>query len=85
MVRVGVIGTGFGAKVHAPGWKSVPNATLVGIAGRTEKKVLTAAKKHTIRPYTSWQELVRDPSIDLVDIVVPPHLQAEILIAACES
>lgn len=82
---IGIIGTGFGAKVHAPGWGHIPNAQLIGIAGRTAEQAGVAAAQHNIRAYDNWQDLIVDPSIDLVDIATPPHLHAEMIRAAAKA
>ena len=35
--------------------------------------------------YTGYQELLADPEIDLVELLVPHHLHAEMTVAACRA
>ena len=52
----------------------------VAIAARTKEIVAAVAKRHNIKKvYTSWQELVDDISIEIIDIAVPPDVQLEIV------
>jgi predicted dehydrogenase len=37
------------------------------------------------RAYTDYQELLADPEIDLVELLVPHHLHAEMTVAACRA
>ena len=38
MISIGVIGTGFGATVHIPGFKKIRGVRVLGIAGTNYKK-----------------------------------------------
>ncbi|YCH09125.1 Gfo/Idh/MocA family protein [Arthrobacter sp. alpha11c] len=52
----------------------------------TDELARTAADRYGWeRHSSSWQEIVEDPTIDVVDIATPNHLHAEIAIAAAKA
>ena len=82
-IRVGVIGTGFGAKVHVPGFRTVPGVDVVGIAGRDSDGTRAVARTLGIpRAFDSWQALIRDGDLTAVSIAAPPTLHHAIVMAA---
>ena len=84
--RVGVVGAGFGAKVHVPAFRRDPRFEVVGIAALRSERARAAAREAVIpRAYSSWQELVDDPLIDVVSVAVPPAAQPEILERAVKA
>jgi predicted dehydrogenase len=50
------------------------------IASRTKEKAQEVADVRGIKNvYTTWQEMIKDKNIDILDIAYPPHLQLEIV------
>ncbi|MDO8499666.1 MAG: Gfo/Idh/MocA family oxidoreductase [bacterium] len=85
-LNIAIIGTGFGAKVHAPGWSSVPGVRVTALAGRDFAKTKSIATVNSIpRVFSSWQKAVTDSDIDIVSIATPPHLQIAIALAALRN
>src|SRR3989344_494427 len=83
MINIGIIGTGFGAKVQVPGFRAVRGARVLGIAGRSAAKTAAVAKELDIpRPFSSWKKLIDDPKIDVVSIVSPPRYHKEMALYA---
>lgn len=72
--KVGIIGTGFGSKVHLPAFKEHPDFEPAIIAGRNKEKAEKIANENNIAFTTDWTEITKDPSIDLVAITTPPYL-----------
>jgi len=76
-VTIALIGGGFAANFHANAFSKVSGVqvqikTLVDI---DMEKANQLAKKWDIRNVTSdYEEVLKDPEIDVVDIVLPPHL-----------
>lgn len=86
MIKVGIIGTGFGAKVHLPGFNKISGVKVVGIYGKNFAKAQKIAKKNNIPLiFKSWQSLICNTRIDAVSIAVPPHLHAKIALAAIKN
>jgi predicted dehydrogenase len=99
MLRVGIVGIGFMGWIHYLGYKQAEGVKLAAIATRDEKRRsgdwrgiqgnfgppgeqvdLSGVAKHA-----DWQELIRDPNVDVVDICLPPHLHAEVATAALRA
>ncbi len=77
-VRVGLVGCGFVAELHMYAYKRVHgvDAAVTAIAARGDH-VVDFARKHQIpTTYRSFQEVLADPEIDVVDICTPPMLHA---------
>lgn len=85
MARVGIIGTGWGARVQVPAFLAA-GLDVTGLAGHDYSKTRdTAAGMGIDRAYDRWQELVESGDIDLVSIVTPPSEHADMAIAALQN
>ena len=84
-IRVLVIGAGFGAKVHAPGFASDPGYKLVGIASERLESAQAAAAAHAI-PYATddWKKMLDEVEADLVSVATPVDLHYPMARAALE-
>ena len=84
-IRVLVIGAGFGARVHAPGFASDPGYKLVGIASERLESAKAAAAAHRI-PYATddWKKMLEEVEADLVSVVTPVDLHYPMARAALE-
>ena len=85
-LRFGLIGYGAWGKHHAAAIRDAPGLTLAGVACGGEASAATARQELSSIPvYRNYRELLRDPSIDAVDIVTPNHLHGEMAVAALEA
>ncbi|MBA4495052.1 Gfo/Idh/MocA family protein [Paenactinomyces guangxiensis] len=88
-----MIGHKFMGKAHSHAYRDLPyffdtslTPVLQTIAGRDEKGVEAAARKMGWASYdTDWRSLIERDDIDLIDIVTPNHVHAEMAIAAAEA
>jgi predicted dehydrogenase len=83
-VRVGLIGCGFVAELHAHAYKRVygVDAAMAAACSRGDG-VLDFAKRHNIPNTTrDYRTLLADKDIDVIDICTPPALHAQ-MIAEC--
>ncbi len=70
-INVAIVGLGFGAE-FIPIYKKHPNANLVAICQRTQSKLDEIGNAFGIdKRYTSYDELLKDPSVDAVHINTP--------------
>jgi predicted dehydrogenase len=82
--RIGVLGSGFiVSDCHLVAYgKAGFNA--VAIASRARPNAEKAAKRHHIaKVFDTYEELLDDPSIEVLDIAVPPSAQLGLIKAAC--
>jgi predicted dehydrogenase len=80
---IGCIGAGFiMADCHLVAYRQA-GFRPVAIASRTRERAEAAARRHGIASvHERWQDLLRDPAVEVLDIAVPPHAQPEIIRAA---
>ncbi len=77
---IGAIGAGFIMRdVHLVAYRAA-GYRVTAIAATNIDKARQVASQHNIpKVYGSYQELLADKSIEVIDIAVPPHVQPEII------
>ena len=76
-VRIGIIGAGNIARLHARGYASAPNAELRAVCDANgERARERAAQWGAAKSYTDYRDLLDDPEVDAVDVITPHHLHA---------
>ena len=99
MVRIGIIGIGFMGMIHYLAAQKAHGARVTALCSRDQKKLggdwrgirgnfgppgeqmdLSAVKR-----YSSYEDLLADPNVDLIDICSPTHLHAEMAVAALRA
>lgn len=65
-VRVGLVGTGYAAKLRAETLQKDARSTLVAVAGHTPEKTEAFSQMYQAEAVSSWQQLVARPDLDLV-------------------
>lgn len=95
-MRIAVLGLGFMGSTHLKALKNIPNAQLVAVASSDERKLagdLSAIQGNlggpgekmdfsTIAKYRSWEDALRDPNVEAVDICLPTDQHAPVALAA---
>lgn len=79
MIRIGILGTGFGARVLLPAFKLDPRVGVTAIYGRNPATLNTIATQNKLEAFADWRELINSPNIDAVAIALPPPVQAQVL------
>lgn len=83
---VGIIGLGFGAKVHLAGYQSLPDVAVRAVASRRLKHAQVVARQADIPLATDdWRVLIADPNIDILSIATPPALHHEIVMTGINA
>ncbi len=81
--RVGIIGTGFGAKVHAPMMDHHEGFEVVAVSsvsrGNTEEARNVSGIENV---YTDWRQMLEQEELDLVVIASAVNLHKEMVLAA---
>jgi predicted dehydrogenase len=76
---IGVIGAGWIVReCHLPAY-SAAGAEVVGIASRNPEHSAPLAEAHGLTAFGSWEELVDDPAVEVVDIAYPPDVQPSLI------
>ncbi|MBC7320571.1 Gfo/Idh/MocA family oxidoreductase [bacterium] len=80
-VYFGIIGCGAIANIHAKAIKSIETAELVAVADVNLDSARNFAQRYQVeRYYGDYRELLKDESIDIVNICTPSGLREEIAI-----
>lgn len=84
-LRVGVIGTGFGALVQIPAFHAHPRAEVVAVASGTPGKARQVAGRFEIpHAFDDYREMLAKADLDLVSITSPPDTHHPMTLAALE-
>lgn len=84
MARIGIVGTGWGARVQVPtfreaGWE------VAGLAGSNADRTRSVAAELGVRAFDDWRELIHSDDVDLVSIVTPPSEHHPMALAALDA
>lgn len=84
-VRIGVLGSGFiVSDCHLVAYRKA-GFNPVAIASRNPENARKTAARHSIsKVYDTYEQLLDDASIEVLDIAVPPNAQLQLILAACE-
>ncbi len=83
--RIGCLGAGFiMADCHLVAYRQA-GFNPVAIASRDPARARAAAERHGLKAYSSYQEVLEDPSVEIADIAVPPDAQPALIHAACRQ
>lgn len=84
-IKIGFIGAGDIADVHAEAIQSLAGAKLVGLWNRTSEKGVLKAKKFGCKTYESVETLLNDSEINTVFILTNMETHCEYTIMAAEA
>ncbi len=85
-LRIAVVGTGFGARIHVPGLRASGRFDVVALVGRDiERTRDTAARLAIPAACGSVDEACALPDLDAVAIATPPTTHASLAIAAARA
>ena len=85
---VGTIGAGYACRLHADAWKQVSgfDIRLKAVSDINAERAANAKVRFGYEHiYDSYQEMLDDPDIDVIDICTPPNLHIEMAIAAFKA
>jgi len=85
-VKAAIVGCGRISDLHLMGYQVCDNARVSAVfdinTSRAEKKAKVWAVSNVYRRY---EALLDDPEVNLIELLVPHHLHAEMTIAACQA
>ncbi len=84
--RAAIVGCGRISGLHELGYRGRPDARIVAVCDTKARNAREKARAWGVdRIYADYRELLADPEIDLVELLVPHHLHAEMTVAACKA
>lgn len=84
-VRVGLVGTGYAAKLRAETLQKDARSTLVAVVGHTPEKTEAFSQTYQAEAVSSWQQLVERSDLDLVIVCTINRDHGAIANAALET
>lgn len=83
--KIGIIGSGFIVnECHLPSYRKL-GLNITAIASRTNDNACKVAALHNIpKVHAKIEDLLDDPSVEILDIAVPPQYQPDLILAACQ-
>lgn len=99
MVKIGLVGIGFMGWIHYLGYKNLHGAALAAVCSRDRTKLAGDWRSirgnfgppgeqvdlSNVKQYEHLEDMLADPSIDLVDICNPTHLHPETALKALRA
>jgi predicted dehydrogenase len=83
---VAIVGTGFGQKIHIPGFQQHPRAEVIAVYHRDRQKAGALAEEHGLPSASdNLAEILDRGDIDVVSISTPPFLHYEMGKMALEA
>lgn len=83
MLKIGIIGSGFGLYGQLPAFNSIPKCRVVCITGKKTPRLLKYCKSINLtKIYTDWNLMLKNEQLDAVALAVPPNIQYQIAKAA---
>jgi UDP-N-acetyl-2-amino-2-deoxyglucuronate dehydrogenase len=74
-IRVGILGAGLIAPDHAAGFQEVPDlARVTAVCDVNRDSAENLATMFDARIHADYRDLIADPGVDLVDVLLPHHL-----------
>ncbi|WP_051189199.1 Gfo/Idh/MocA family protein [Halalkalibacillus halophilus] len=85
MKNVGLVGLGFIGKAHFNAYQHIPNAEVTAICTRSEVTDPEIVNNFHGLLIQNFDELLKNESIDIIDICLPTYLHEEYIVKAAEA
>ncbi len=84
-MRFAIVGTGVISAFHIKAFQEIKEIELISICDIVEEKAKKQGEKFNIPWTTNYDEMLANPDIDVIDIVVPSGLHADLGIKAAQA
>lgn len=86
-LNVGIVGLGAVAGAHIETFRNVSGGSVTGVSSRRPQDPAELLKTYGVplRPYASFEEMLADPEIHVIDICTPHSLHADQAVQAAEA
>lgn len=80
-----ILGPGIIGDTFARCLREIPDAKLVAVGSRSLERSRAFCEKYGGTPYGSYDEMLRDPAVDVVYVATPHHLHEQQVIACAKA
>jgi predicted dehydrogenase len=86
-MNVGIIGTGFGARVHVPVLQAHPDYEVVALSSVYRGNASEVAAEHNVpKAFSNWKTMIDElPELDLIVVATNPEHHMEMTLAALSA
>ncbi|MFB6351301.1 MAG: Gfo/Idh/MocA family protein, partial [Bradymonadaceae bacterium] len=85
-LKVGIVGAGYAADLHAEGYLESPKAEIVAVCDRSEDRAISRSLDWGANAYfTDLSRMLRDTDLDAIEILSPHALHEKQALAALEA
>ncbi len=84
-IKVGIIGTGYAAKLRAEAFLQDTRSNLVAVAGNTPHKTAAFAQQYNCEVVKGWEELIERQDVDLIVASTVNQHHGKIALAALSA
>jgi len=86
-LNVGIVGLGWVAGAHISAFNQIPGAKVTAVCSRRQFDDEELSRRHgtPLKAYRDYDEMLKDSSIQIIDICTPHPFHAEQAIAAAEA
>lgn len=79
MLKIGIIGSGFGLYGHLPAFYTLKNCSVVSVCANNQERLSRYYYSLGLNNvYSDWRKMLEKEALDAVAIAVPPNVQYEI-------
>ena len=83
---VGIVGCGRISDLHELGYRGLEDACIVAVCDPKRSRASAKARAWNVGTvYTDYHQLLADPAVDLVELLVPHHLHVGMAVEACAA
>jgi len=86
-INIGIVGLGWVAGAHISAFNKIPGVRVSAVCSRREldEKELARTYGTPLKAYRDYNEMLKDPSINVIDVCTPHPFHAEQTIAAARA
>ena len=70
-LKIGIVGIGTIADIHAQALQESKNSALHSVFSRSEDNARSLGEKHDVGWHTDWDRFISDPELDAVSVCTP--------------
>lgn len=85
MPRIAVLGAGYAGQVQLKGWRTIPNARVVGLWNRTPERARQVGAEFGVPVFDDVDALIASPDVDAVDIATAVETHRDLALKAAAA
>jgi predicted dehydrogenase len=84
-IQVAIVGCGRISDLHALGYRGQEDARIMAVCDAKKSRAKEKWGVDSDKVFSDYPKLLADPAVDLVELLVPHHLHADMAVAACQA